>query len=144
VVLSGRNAKRVLFGALNLASGRRHFMLRERGWGEDFRAFLWHVHVRYRGWHVAMLLDEDPSHTAGDSVAMAHELGIEELWLPKRAPELNPMDHLWREPKSVICANRQYDTIEEEGDRFVTYLEALSPHQARLRAGLLSPTFWLK
>ena len=27
------------------------------------------------------------------------------LWLPKRSPHLNPMDHLWRDVKQNVCAN---------------------------------------
>jgi hypothetical protein len=41
-----------------------------------------------------MLLDEDPSHTAKGSVRLAAELGVRLVWLPKRCPELNPLDHL--------------------------------------------------
>jgi hypothetical protein len=39
---------------------------------------------------------EDPSHTAAGSQSLASALEMEFLWLPKRCPHLNPMDHLWR------------------------------------------------
>jgi hypothetical protein len=64
VLLCGRNARRVVFGAMNLTTGRRLLLPRERQRAGDFQAFLRAVHSAYRGWHVAMLLDEDPSHTA--------------------------------------------------------------------------------
>jgi hypothetical protein len=71
VPISGGNAKRVLFGAINLETGYRLLLARRRGRGEDFRAFLEEVRRRYRGRHVALLLDEDSSHTAAASRARA-------------------------------------------------------------------------
>jgi hypothetical protein len=41
---------------------------------------------------------------------------------PKRSPHLNPVDHLWRDAKAVICANRQYATIDDEVERFTDYI----------------------
>jgi hypothetical protein len=60
ILLSGRNARRVIFGAMNLRSGTRLFMERRKGCSEDFQAFLVEVRSRCRGWHIALLLDEDP------------------------------------------------------------------------------------
>ena len=71
VRLCGANALRVLFGALNVRTGTRVLLARERQRAGDFQAFLELVHDRYRGWHVALLLDEDPSHTAAGSTALA-------------------------------------------------------------------------
>jgi hypothetical protein len=67
VPISGSNAKRVLFGALNLATGARLFQVRRYGRGADFRSFLSLLRGHWRGWHLAVLLDEDSCHTAGDS-----------------------------------------------------------------------------
>jgi hypothetical protein len=144
VPISGANAKRVVFGALNLRTGTRLFLARDRQRGLDFRVFLDRVRGCWRGWHIALLLDEDSSHTAGDSQARADTLGIELLWLPKRSPHLNPMDHLWRHGKQRVCANRQYGSLEEEVERFLDYLSGLSNAEALRKAGTLSEDFWLK
>ena len=64
VLLSGSNAKRVVFGAMNLRTGTRLFLVRTKSRAADFQAFLSMVRSSYRGWHVALLLDEDSSHTA--------------------------------------------------------------------------------
>jgi hypothetical protein len=103
-----------VFGTINIVTGHRLFLARKRQRGEDFRAFLRVIDSHYRGWHVALLLDEDPSHTAGDSEGLARELGIKLIWLPKRCPELNGMDHLWGHGKDHMCANKQYETIDGE------------------------------
>ena len=94
----------MVFGAINLRTGTRLLLPRARGRGADFRAFLGLVRSRYRGWHVALLLDGDPCHTARASLREAE--GMTLLWLPKRSPELNPMDTLWGQAKDLLNANR--------------------------------------
>jgi hypothetical protein len=89
VWLSGRNARRVIFGAMDLQTGTRLFVPRVKGRSGDFQEFLGEVRPHYGGRHAAMLLDEDPSHTAKASL---HETeGMTLMWLPKRSPKWNPM-----------------------------------------------------
>ena len=142
VWLSGRNARRVIFGAMNLRTGARVLVPRLKGRSADFQAFLGEVRSAYRGWHVALLLDEDPSHTAKASLRQAEEMTL--LWLPKRSPKLNPMDTLWGQGKDVISADKQYATIEEQVDRFLRHLRSLSNRQALQTSGVLSEKFWLR
>ena len=91
-----------------------------------------------------MLLDENPSHTAHASRALADKLGVRLLWLPKRAPELNPMDTLWGQAKDVISANKQYASIDQQVDLFISHLYSLSNKQALRTSGVLSRHFWLR
>lgn len=90
-----------------------------------------------------MLIDGDSSHTAQNSEELASAIGISFESLPIRSPELNPVEGLWRDGKRTICANRQYQTIDEVVARFVEYLELQSNHTALTKAGLLSERFWL-
>lgn len=144
VVLCGRNARRVVFGAMNLWTGSRYFLARERQRAEDFQWFLRELHHHYRGWHVALLLDEDPSHTAKGSVELADWFDMELLWLPKRCPELNPMDALWGQGKDAICSDKQYADLDEQTGRFIRHLESLSAWDALDTAGVHSEDFWLR
>lgn len=144
VLLSGWNARRTVFGCMNLATGHRVFQVRYRQRAEDFQAFLRQVHRQYRGWHVTLLLDSDSSHTAITSQNLAEVLGIQLLWLPKRAPELNPMDTLWGQGKDAICANKQYTSVDEQAAHFIHHLVGLSNAQALQTAGILSKHFWLR
>lgn len=144
VSLTGRNARRVLFGALNLRTGHRVLLVRPKQQAGDFCAFLEDVARRYAGRHVALLLDSDPSHTAVRSQRLAERLGITMLWLPVRSPELNPMDHLWRSAKQNVSANRQYVNIDLLAERVIQYLMRLTPRAALRKAGVLSGHFWLK
>ncbi len=142
VHISGWNARRVIFGTMNLMTGTRLFLPRPKGRAGDFQAFLKEIRGHYRGWHVALLLDSDPSHTAKASVRAAE--GMTLLWLPKRSPELNPMDTLWGQGKDVIAANKQYATIDEQVDRFLAHLISLPCSEALHTSGVLSDDFWLR
>lgn len=144
VSLSGFNARRVIFGALNLRTGKRLFLERDRQRQEDFDAFLDLVAEHYRGWEVFMLLDRDPSHIGEQSAVLAQGYGIEFVWLPFRAPELNPVDRLWGHGKDNVSANRQYGTIDEHVAQFLHYLEIMSDREALQKAGVFSKDFWLK
>ena len=144
VPLSGFNARRVLFGTVNITTGHRLFLVRQRQRGEDFRAFLPVMRSPYRGWAVALLRDEDPSHTAGDSQRLAERLRIELIGLPKRCPELKGMDHLWGHGKDHRSANKQYGAIEEQASDFVAYLQGLANQETLRQSGILSEDFWLR
>jgi hypothetical protein len=144
VPISGRNARRVIFGAMNLRTGKRLFQVRPHQRQHDFQSFLELIHKHYRGWYVALLLDENPSHTAAHSQQLAAERKIELLWLPKRAPELNPMDTLWGQAKDVLSANLQYPTIDAHVANVIEYLECLTDWEARYTSGVLSKNFGLK
>ena len=115
---------------------------RAKGRSADYQAFLEEVRSAYRGWHVALLLDVDPCHTAKASLRETE--GMTLLWLPKRSPKLNPMDTLWGQGKDVISANKQYTTIDEQVDRFLDYLEGLTNQEAQHTSGVLSKKFWLR
>src|SRR5207237_363710 len=112
----------------NLGTGTRLFVPRKKGKSVDFQALVEEVRWHDRGWRVALLLDEDPSHTAQASQEAA--AGMTLLWLPKRSPKLNPMDTLWGQAKEVVSANKQYGTIEEHVERFLNHLQGMSNLEA--------------
>lgn len=144
VPITGRNAKRVLFGTINPRTGHRLMLRRRRMRQEDFQAFLQLLRVRYGKREICLLLDQAPSHTAEKSLAVAASLAIELVWLPKQCSELNAMDHLWKELKRRLAANRQFRTIDEGAEHAEHWVLGLSPQQARRKAGILSKNYWLK
>lgn len=144
VPISGFNARRVLFGAVAIASGHRVVQVQPHQRSENFCGFLEFMRWCYRGWEVLLVLDSDRSHTAFQSQQVAEELGIELQWLPKRAPELNGMDHLFRHGKRAVSTNRQYPDVDEHAGRFARWMLHLSPRQALTQAGILSEDFWLR
>lgn len=144
VPISGRNAKRALFGTINLRTGHRVVLRRLRTRQEDFQAFLKLLRQRYGKRPICLLLDRAPCHEAARSQAVATRLGIELVWLPKQCSELNAMDHLWRAVKGKIAANRQWTTIDAEAEYAEHWILTLSNRDALRKVGILSRDFWLK
>jgi transposase len=144
VPISGQNARRTVFGGLNLRTGHALFLAQPHKRAENFQAFLHLIHRHYRAWPVALLLDENSCHTAQSSLRLAQALGIQLLWLPKRSPHLNPLEHLWRHAKAVVCANHQDASLDHQVGCFIDYLRSLSATQCFRKAGVLSKKFWLR
>ena len=144
VPITGENARRVLFGALNPRTGHRVVLQRPTMRQGDFQAFLHLLRTRYPGRPLYLLLDKASCHTAARSRALAASLDIHLLWLPKQWSELNAMDHLWRALKQHVAANRQYPTVDVLAQDAEDWVLGLSPRQALRMAGVLSHHFWLR
>jgi transposase len=144
VAITGGNAKRVLFGAINLRTGHRIILRRPNMAPAHFQAFLRLLREAYPGHLLALLLDEAPGHRAAKSQALAAQLDIALLWLPKQCAELNPMEQLWRELKGHISANYQSPTIDAHAAAAEQWIRSLTPTAALRKAGIRSKHFWLK
>ena len=81
---------------------------------------------------------------AAGTVALAAELNITLLWLPRQCSELNAMDHLWRHLKTDLAANRQRPNVDALAEQAETWTLALSAQQTLRQAGLRSKSCWLK
>ena len=143
VPISGRNAKRVLFGAINIHTGHRVVIVKNRSTIDYFIEFLDDLRRRYRERRIYLLLDRAGWHDHPRVIARAEHLNIELMWLPRQSPKLNPMDQLWRELKQKIAANRQYDDIDQLAVSAVNWLLALTSLAAVRKAAMLSRSFWL-
>ncbi len=141
IPITGRNAKRVLFGAINPATGHRHLMRAPNMRQQFFHAFLRLLRQSYPGKPVWLILDAAPCHTASKSQTLAEHHFI---WLPKQCSELNAMDQLWRGLKASISANDEYVDIDQHADFAQQWIQSLTQPEALLKAGILSKNFWLK
>jgi hypothetical protein len=144
VYITGRNAKRVLFATINLRTGHRVVLSRARMRQEDFQEFLRLVRRRYGSRPVWMLLDEAPCHKAKRSLALAAQLDIGFIFLPKQCSELNAMDQLWKELKGQISANYQFASIDQHARQAEEWLMSLTNRKALRKAGRLSKSYWLR
>jgi transposase len=144
VPITGQNAKRVLFGAINFRTGRRAILRRPRTRQADFQESLRLLRRRYGSRPLYLLLDKAPCHDTKGSRALADRLGIELVWLPKQCSELNAMDHLWKPVKGQVSANWRWSTADEHADQAERWVLALSDRQALRKAGILSGDFWLR
>lgn len=144
VAVTGHNAKRALIGAINLRTGHRVVLTCKGMYGSEFREFLQLLRHCYPGQPIWMLLDGSSLHTAKKSLRLAGELDIHFVWLPRQCPELNPMDHLFKEVKAHVSANYQYPDVDQHLACAKDYLLQLSNKEALMKAGILSKNFWLK
>jgi hypothetical protein len=143
VPVSGRNDRRVLYGAINMRTAHRIVYIGHSSKQAEFHLFLRQLRRAYAGRLLCLLLDKHGSHTAPATLRLIAELRIRVLWLPTQAPELNAMDQLWRHLKQRVAANRQYATIDEEASSARDWILSLSPTAARRLAGLMSKDNWL-
>jgi transposase len=144
VPITGRNAKRVLFGTINPRTGHRIVLSRPNMRQENFQDFLRLLRHSYPGRAIWLLLDEAPCHVAPKSQRLAAALKIELIWLPKQCSELNAMDQLWRDLKNNVSANYQFDNIDEHAAWAQNWVLSLTRSEALLKASVLSENFWLR
>lgn len=145
VPITGANAKRVLFGAINLRTGHRVLLTRKHAGLADVQAFFRELRRRYRrAGTIWLLLDRATAHTSPRTQAVAAARGVRCLWLPTQASELNAMDHLWRALKAYVAANRQATSIDALAADASEWVLDLTPTEARRKAGMLAEHFWLR
>jgi hypothetical protein len=142
---TGGNAKRVLLGASNVQTGHCVVLGRKSAGGAAARVFRAAPRQRYRkAPTIGLLLDRAPARTDAKSLRLAGELGIELVWLPQQWPELNAMDQLWKELERLLAATRPAAHSGERAEKAADWVLQLRPREARRKAGILSPTFWLR
>jgi transposase len=144
VVITGRNGRRVIHGALNAHSGELVELVRERSRQDDCIAFVEHLATLRPEVPKLLIWDNAPPHHPKRVLAAAEAAQITIAWLPFRAPELNPLEDLWRLLKAVVAANRVYDTLDTLARQALTWLDAHLPDALLACCGLRSSTFdWL-
>ena len=145
VPITGQNAKRVLFGTINVRTTHRTVFIGRSVGTRDVQAFLLALRRAYRrAGTIWLLADRASGHTAAATLALAKELRIEFVWLPKQWPELNAMDQLWKELKRDVAANRQAASIDNLAERACQWVLNLTSSQARRKSGMASSKFWLR
>ncbi len=144
VIISGRNAHRVIWGAVNVYSGELVRVGRPRARKEDAQAFVETLGQLRPDVAKLLVWDNAPPHQPTLVRQAAEAAGITRTFLPFRAPELNPCEDLWRQLKGVVAANRAYATVEDLLDRALAWLDTLTPSEVLRRSGLASSKFnWL-
>lgn len=147
VVITGRNGRQVIHGALNAATGELVEVVRERSRQDDCIAFLEHLGQVRPDVPKLLIWDNAPPHHPKRVLAAAAVAHITIAWLPFRSPELNPLEDLWRLLKAVVAANRVYDTLDALdalAQQAIAWLDAHLPDSLLTCCGLRSSKFeWL-
>lgn len=144
VTISGRNARRVVCGALNAATGELVRVVRPRSRTEDVAALVEALGAVRPDVPKLLVWDNAPPHQPRRVREAARAGNVEPAFLPFRSPELMPLEDLWRGMKATVAANRCYPSVDEAAARAVAWLDALSPEERLRRCGLRSSKFqWL-
>jgi transposase len=144
VVISGRNAQRVIWAAVNVVTGELVRLGRERARKADAVAFIDRLGQLRPSVAKLLVWDNAPPHQPTVVRQAAEAAHSTRSFLPFRAPELNPCEDLWRLLKGVVAANRAYANVEGLLECALAWLDALTPTEVLRRSGLASSKFnWL-
>ena len=144
MVISGRNARRVVHGMVNVASGELVHLVRERGRGPDCAAAVEALGQLRPDVPKLLVWDNAPPHHTHAARDAAELAGVEVAWPPFRSPELNPGEDLWRHLKATIAAHRASPPVDALAQRASAWLDALEADPILRLAGLHARKFdWL-
>ena len=144
VVISGRNTRRTILGALHATTGELVHLVRERCRADDVLAAVEALGAGRPEVPKLLIWDNAPPHMPHRVREAAQEAGITRAFLPFRSPELMPLEELWRGLKATVAANRCYASLEELADRAVAWLDGMSDTERHRRCGLTTSKFaWL-
>jgi transposase len=135
VKVPASNDKFSLYGVVDPLSGETFTAPYPKGKSQYTEAFLEAVLSRFEG-QVLLVWDQASWHTSEmiENVVAGYER-LEVLLLPKRAPQENPMEDLWRHLKRLVAANLERDlAVLKEACR--AFFERLSNRDALRMAGL--------
>ena len=135
VAVPKSNDKFALYGALNVLTGETYAEPYPKGRSDHTKSFLRQVLSRVEG-KVLLVWDRARWHTSGavEELICEHDR-LDVLLLPKRSPEDNPVEDLWRELKNVVAANLER-SLEALKAACRTFFDNLSPKQALRTSGL--------
>ncbi len=144
IPISGGHARRIVHGAINIGTGDVQLLITKTWNRFTHQGFLQVIRGHWRGWNLIAFEDRGSPHTAEDSQEYAASVGIQIRFLPRATPELNAMDHLWRQTKGPALANYPtLSSIDESAMALCQYIIDLSPQERLRKAGILSGNFWL-
>jgi transposase len=144
VTISGRNAQRVIHGALNTASGEVVLLVQPRSRTAEVVAAIERLGQRRPDVPKLLVWDNAPAHHPRRVATAARLAGIDLAFLPFRSPELMPLEEAWRSAKAVVAANRCYASVDEAAARTVAWLSDQTGEERLRRCGLRSSKFqWL-
>lgn len=111
----GKNEKKVVYGAVDYATGRLTYTVSQSKCGGAFLVFLLVVLKKYAGRKVRMVCDNGRFHTTKAVLAFLEENKerIEIYWLPPYCPDLNLIERLWGHLKRTVLANVLYRSLDD-------------------------------
>lgn len=107
VVPSGWNKCFRIFGALNVRTGQWHYSIFDKACSSQFISFLSDLLNAYPDCPIYIILDNGSIHTSQETQNwLSSHPRIQLLPLPKRSPQMNPVEKIWWKCKGVVASNR--------------------------------------
>lgn len=144
VLISGKNTRRTILGALNVTTGELVRTVRERCRTDDVLAAVAALGAVRPQSPKLLIWDNAPPHHPHRVRDAAQAHGMALAFLPFRSPELMPLEDLWRGLKATVAANRCYPSLDELTQRALTWLDDMSDADRLRRCGFEASKFdWL-
>jgi transposase len=144
VLISGKNDRRTILGALRVDTGELVTTVRERCRTQDVLVSVQTLGAVRPGVPKLLIWDNAPPHHPHRVRDAAGAAGITLAFLPFRSPELMPLEDLWRGLKATVAANRCYPTLADLTGRALEWLSAMTPEDRLRRCGFQTSKFdWL-
>ena len=125
-----------LYGVIDLNMGHTFHAFHDKGRSDYTIAYLQQLLDRYPQRPILLIWDQATYHTS-QAVEdwLADHPRITTMALPKYAPELNPVEHIWRQLKDRVAANltRSLASIQDACD---TFFQQNRPDEMLKMAGL--------
>ena len=111
----GQNQKKVVYGAVDYATGKITTTIADTKGGLHFIEFLTTLVRSYAGRKIRLVCDNARYHhtRAVQDWLDGHRCWIEVYWLPPYCPDLNLIERLWGHLKRTVIANVLFSTIHD-------------------------------
>lgn len=111
----GQNRKKVVYGAVDYATGKITTTIADTKSGLNFLAFLTTLVRSYAGRKIRLVCDNARYHhtRAVQDWLDGHRRWIEVYWLPPYCPDLNLIERLWGHLKRTVIANVLFSTVDD-------------------------------
>lgn len=130
----GQNEKKVVYGAVDYASGKIVTLITDTKSGLHFIAFLTLLLRTYAGRRIRLVCDNARYHhtRAVHDWLDGHRRWIEVYWLPAYCPDLNLIERLWGHLKRTVLANVLFHGIHDLVNAFQTGVRCVNARRDKM------------
>lgn len=130
----GQNEKKVVYGAVDYASGTITTRITDTKSGSHFIAFLALLLRTYAGRKIRLVCDNARYHhtRAVHDWLDGHRRWIEVYWLPAYCPDLNLIERLWGHLKRTVLANVLFTGIDDLVNAFRGGVHAVNARRDKM------------
>ena len=130
----GQNEKKVVYGAVDYATGRITQVVADSKSGWNFLTFLTALLKAYAGRKIRLVCDNARFHkTKAVQAWLAEHVGALTIyWLPPYCPSLNLIERLWGHLKRTVLANVLFLTLDDLVQAFRSGVARINGHRNKM------------